>query len=70
MFRKIKSILKTNRSGVTQIEAQDKNGTWQLITDKNEIETQCIKENIKRMMQAIRSPTMISDDRKNHHNTK
>ena len=59
MFRKIKAILKNNRSGVTTVEAQDEEGQWQVITDKANIEHECIKENIKRMTQAVQSPTML-----------
>ena len=43
------------------IEVQDATGQWKVVTDKEEIETHCILENIHRFTQAKNSPTMQED---------
>ena len=58
-FRKIKNSIKDPRAGTTVVEAPSEDGTWQVITEKQEIEFQCIKENIRRLTQASLTPTML-----------
>jgi Reverse transcriptase (RNA-dependent DNA polymerase) len=58
-FRKIKTSIKDPRSSTTVVEAQANDGSWQVVTDKQEIENQCIQENIRRLTQASTTPTML-----------
>jgi hypothetical protein len=57
--RATKRVLRQSRGSVTAIEAQsDTDGTWNIYTDKNTIEAECIKENIARFTQASHLPVM------------
>jgi hypothetical protein len=59
-FRRMKSLLGKFRQGVTALEILTDLG-WEITTKKEEIETGCIKENIKRFTQAQSTPPMSTD---------
>jgi hypothetical protein len=56
-FRKIKYSLGRFRSGVSALEIITELG-WEITTDKEQIEAECIKENKKRFTQAKNTPPM------------
>jgi hypothetical protein len=56
-FRKIKSTLGRFRTGVSALEILTELG-WEITQDKELIENECIKENIKQFTQAKNTPPM------------
>jgi hypothetical protein len=60
MFRKIKFAIKDNRQGVTSVQAINSDGTWNTITEKEDIEIECTREKQRRFTQAQDSPPRVS----------
>jgi hypothetical protein len=58
LSRKIKFTLGRQRHGVSAIEFQNQQGHWEISTDKQTIENECMNENIRRFTQALDTPSL------------
>jgi hypothetical protein len=60
LSQKLKTIFGNKRAGVTMVETPSEDGTWELQTERESIETGCIEENIRRFTQANQTPSSTS----------